>query len=72
MLSNHIIKALSERYKNIPPLIFMRSVERAKDDADLFDILESFPNEYPVVWSEKKHSWTISESLYLEESFHEE
>lgn len=60
MLNENIVVKLKERYKNLHPLILHRSVERAKTDVELFDILESFPNIYPVVWNDKKRCWVTT------------
>jgi len=62
MLNEKIVAKLKERY-NLHPLIFHRSVERAKTDVELFDILESFPNKYPVVWNDKKRCWVTTGNL---------
>jgi len=59
MLNEKIVAKLKERY-NLHPLIFHRSVERAKTDVELFDTLESFPNKYPVVWNDKKRCWVTT------------
>lgn len=56
MLSEKNKKALKEKY-NIHPLIIFRSVERAKTDVELFDILHSFPKKFPIKWSEEKSCW---------------
>lgn len=58
-----IQKALRERYKHIHPLLFLRSMERAKTDGELFDLLDTMPNEYPLVWDEKNHLWCVTEDL---------
>lgn len=51
-----VLKGLKERYRNIHPLIFQRSLERATSETDLFDILYKIPN-LPIVWNEKDHCW---------------
>ena len=63
MLNENIVVKLKERYKNLHPLIFHRSVERAKTDVELFDILDSFPNKYPIVWNDKKRCWITTGNL---------
>jgi hypothetical protein len=52
--------ALQERHKDKHPLLFLRSVEQAKTNGELFDILESIP-ELPVVWSEKTRRWITTD-----------
>ena len=56
-------KSLRKRYPNIHPLIFQRSVEKAETDGELFDILETIPQEYPLIWSEEKRSWQTTDNL---------
>ena len=69
MVNHSIAKHLKQRYNNIHPLIFQRSLDRAIDDADLFDILDSFPNKYPVVWNNNERRWTLTDDLFLKSSF---
>jgi hypothetical protein len=57
MLDQKIVEKLRERYKDIHPLIFHRSLEHAKTEVELFDILESIPKSYPIVWSEDNFCW---------------
>jgi len=57
MLDQKIVEKLRERYKDIHPLIFHRSLEHSKTEVELFDILESMPKNYPIVWSEDKFCW---------------
>lgn len=56
-------KALKERYSNLHPLIFQRSLEKAENNAELFDILETVPEKYPIVWDDKKRSWVFTDDL---------
>lgn len=51
------IETLKKRYSNLHPLIFHRSVERARSLSDLFDILEQIPNKSPIVWDEIQRLW---------------
>lgn len=69
MVSHKVAKTLKIRYSYIHPLIFSRSLDRAKDDAELFDILDSFPNKYPVVWSGDERRWTVTEDIFLKSNF---
>lgn len=68
MLSEDIVKKLKERY-NIHPLIFSRSLSKAKNDSDLFDILDSFPEQFPVIWSEEDNKWVNTSDFYLFQDF---
>lgn len=69
MISEEIVSKLRERYSNIDPFIFHRSLERAKSDSDLFDILDSFPAKYPVVWCELSRRWVHTNDIYQIEDF---
>jgi hypothetical protein len=63
MFDEGFLQKLRERYSQIHPLIFHRSVERAISKTDLFDILDSFPTEYPVVWDDSERKWTVTKDL---------
>lgn len=69
MITSSIIQKLKERYKDLHPLLFHRSIERARSDGDLFDILDSIPKEYPLVWCEKSHRWIFTDDLCQLEEF---
>lgn len=69
MLDQIIIEKLRERYSGIHPLLFHRSLEKARTNGELFDILDTVPNEYPLIWSEKDYRWIISHDLFLSEEF---
>ena len=56
-------KALKERHLKLHPLIFQRSLEKAKSNAELFDILETVPEKYPIVWDDKKRAWVFTDDL---------
>lgn len=58
-IAAEVIEAMRVRYDKVPDLIFFRSVERAKSAGDLFDILESFPGQYPVAWDEISRRWSL-------------
>jgi hypothetical protein len=57
-----IQKALKERYSSIHPLLFHRSVERAKTDCELFDLLDGMPMP-PLIWDEKSREWRHTDDL---------
>lgn len=71
MIDKKIIKALRDRYSSIYPLIFHRSIERSKTAGELFDILDTFPNKYPVVWNEDHKRWLVIKDLFQAKSFEE-
>lgn len=60
---NEIHQALRERYPHIHPLMFHRCVERCKSNGELFDMLESLPQDLPIVWDEETRSWVITDLL---------
>jgi hypothetical protein len=64
-----IVEKLRERYSHYHPMIFHRSVERAQTTTELFDILDSLPNVFPLVWCEKKSRWITAPDLYLSQEF---
>ena len=51
------IDNFKKRYSHLHPLIFHRSIERAKNLMDLFEILEGVPSKCPIVWDESNRSW---------------
>jgi len=66
------VENLKQRYRQIHPLIFNRSLERAYDISELFDILESIPKSYPFSWDEKSRRWKKqSDVLNLSRIFHD-
>lgn len=64
------IEKMRQRYK-LHPLIFHRSLEHARSEIDLFDILDSFPKEYPIIWSEVEHCWIHNKDLTLRKMFND-
>jgi hypothetical protein len=60
---DEIQKALKERYPNIHPLIFHRACEKSKTNGELFDVLESMPKSYPIVWDEDERKWVVTDLL---------
>lgn len=61
--------SLKERFKYIPEILFYRSLERAKTNGELFDILDSFPTQYPVVWDDHQRRWVHTEDLLHKNNF---
>jgi hypothetical protein len=70
ILKETLIKKLRDRYPDVHPLIFQRSIDHARSEVDLFDILESIP-EYPVTWSEDQHCWVNTHDIFLMAQFNE-
>lgn len=58
-----IEQALRNRYPNLHPLLFSRCLEKATSDVHLFDLLETMPTEYPIVWDDVVKSWCHTEDL---------
>ena len=52
---------LKDRYPHIHPLIFHRTVEKARNSVELFDILEGFTNQYPLIWDNDLYNWVITD-----------
>ena len=67
MIAQEVVNMLRERYSQLHPLIFLRSVEHAKDAGELFEILEGFPDHYPVVWDEQERCWTKCDLIKFDE-----
>lgn len=63
MISKDVPEKLKERYLGLHPLIFHRSVERAESVVELFDILETIPTEYPIIWDEKTKRWHHTDDI---------
>lgn len=63
MFNKELIDGLKIRYVNIHPMIFKRSVERAKTPGELFDILETCPKKLPIVWDETNRRWICTDDL---------
>ncbi len=72
MMKPDLIQKLKERYSNLHPLIFLRSIERAKTPGDAFDILEGFPKEWPIMWDEENHCWMHTEDILQSRKFEED
>lgn len=55
------------KYQYLHPLIFHRSLEKARSVLDLFEILETVPKIPPFSWNEEKRCWfKEKDSLNLE------
>lgn len=67
--TSDLIQKLRQRYPNLPPLLFHRSIERARSNGDLFDILDGCPAKYPITWSESDYCWVTTDDLFLKRNF---
>ncbi len=63
IMGYEVVRKLRDRYKNIPQVIFVRSLEKAKSLGDLFDILDTFPNNFPVQWDDTSRQWVTLSPL---------
>lgn len=54
-----LVMKMRERYRDLPLMVFLRSVERASDATDLFEILEDVPKEFPLAWDFEKRRWVV-------------
>lgn len=48
------------------PLIFQRTVERANSGGEAFDILESVPVVFPMMWDDQIRQWVGPKDMWLE------
>ncbi len=71
MIDPEVLEKLKERYSSLHPLIFHRSTERANDGGQLFEILEGFPKDYPVVWDEELQCWGTAYDMFQKNGFAE-
>jgi hypothetical protein len=65
------LSVLKSRYPQIHPLMFHRSVERAKNLADLFEILEGIPVRFPIVWDDGKRMWVKKNDISTQNNLKE-
>lgn len=70
-ISDSVLDGFRKRYTHLHPLIFHRSVEKARDASNLFDILEGVPEKYPVVWDDKTRMWRHEGDVLLGEHLKE-
>lgn len=64
-----VVTRLKEKYNSLHPLVFSRSMERAKGPGNAFDILESIPKNLPMVWSVDLGRWVETEDLTQSREF---
>ena len=71
-MNKGFLDSLRERYPEIHPLIFQRSVEHAESEVALFNLLESMPKKYPVSWDENEKCWKRISDISFQKKFLEE
>jgi hypothetical protein len=64
-----VVEKLKERYAHLHPLLFHRSVEKARTLGELFDILEEVPVVLPVAWDAESRRWKTTDDLTQARSF---
>jgi len=67
-MDDAIVCKLRERYAHLSPLIFQRSVERAQNEGELFDILETIPEAYPLLWDNNTRRWVFGRLFPMSDS----
>jgi len=68
-MDSKIVEGIRKRHFKVHPLIFHRSVEYARDATHLFDILESMPKRFPIVWDEATGVWVFCRDITLQKKF---
>lgn len=68
-MTPEILEKLKERYSTVHPLIFHRSIEKSKKDVELFDILDTIPKGFPIIWCEEHQRWVRAEDFFQSEEF---
>lgn len=59
-----IVAALRKRYAAIPEVLFQRSLALCQDEVELFDVLDTMLDSYPLVWDKTDRRWRkVSELL---------
>lgn len=69
MISKEMTDVLRVKYSSVNALMFHRSKERAKTAGELFDILDTIPEEFPIVWSEEDKRWVTTKDLFQAKTF---
>ncbi len=58
-----IVNGLRQRYK-VHDVVFHRSLVRAKNEVELFDILDTMPTDFPILWDKDQRRWTRATDLF--------
>lgn len=69
MIPEKVIDGLKEKFSSVHPLIFYRSKERSKSGGELFDILDSLPKDYPIIWNDETKKWETTKDLFQSKHF---
>lgn len=68
MIPEELIAALKTKYV-IHPLLFHRSKEKAKTAGELFDMLDTMPKIFPIIWDEENKKWITTKDLFQAKAF---
>ena len=66
MLRTEVIESLKKHF-DVHPLVFHRSLEKAITQGDLFDILDTIPEQCPIIWDDSQHKWVSTDLLQAKE-----
>jgi len=69
MISEELLNSLKTKYASIHPLLFQRSKERAKTAGELFDLLDTMPDKFPITWNEESKRWLTTTDLFQAKLF---
>jgi hypothetical protein len=69
MLTDEAIQPLKSRYAHVHPLIFHRSCEKACTVGELFDILDTIPQSFPIIWNGETKRWEKTDDLFQSKNF---
>lgn len=69
IIDEDVLNGLRKRYSSVHPLIFHRSVEKARSAGDLFDILETIPVNYPIVWADEWRQWVMTDDIFQAQAY---
>ena len=56
-MDSGIVFTLKNRYAHLYPTLVSRSIERAQNETELFDILDTVPLSLPVRWDHHSRRW---------------
>jgi hypothetical protein len=65
MMRHEVVRKLRERYAAIHPTIFLSSLAKATSLADLFDMLDTVPSDFPIRWNATDRRWATNDLLPL-------
>ena len=57
ILDDKIVDGFKKYYNKVHPIVFNRSLDKAENPVQLFEILEDIP-KVPFTWNENKKKWT--------------